>query len=202
MFARPGPDTTRSISTRPYSLVNASASACSSALRGAKSTCPPSDARGTSRPSTFGSSAMPSPVPAAISATLPPGSGRPSCSTSISSDVSTGTDHASASRSLSKYARGMAASRRSASRSTIHGTFVKCARAPVIGPATPNPAASMSWGAVEVSRRKCKDTAPRSGKSSVRYDRISMAFGRAPFRANRPRKILVPPTSPASSMAP
>ena len=63
---------------------------------------------------------------------------RPSCTTSISSDVSTGMDHASASRSLSKYARGMATSRRSASRSTIHGTFVRCARAPVIGPATPN----------------------------------------------------------------
>jgi hypothetical protein len=44
---------------------------------------------------------------------------------------------------------------RPASRSTIHGTFVS-ARAPVIGPATPNPAASMSWGSVAVSRRKCE----------------------------------------------
>ena len=89
-----------------------------------------------------------------------------------------------------------------ASRSTIHGTLVKCARAPVIGPATPKPAASISEAFVEVSRRKCMHTAPRSGKSSVRYDRTSTAVGRHDWpRRKSPRKIFVPPTSPASSMA-
>ena len=174
-----GPDTTRSISTRPYSLVNALRERALVSIARREVDMSAFRCARTSRPPTFGSSAMPNPVPAAISATLPPASARPSRTTSISSDVSTGTDHASASRSLSRRARGMATSRRSALRSTIHGTFVRCARR-LNGPATPNTAASMSWGAVEVSRRKCKDTAP---------SRESRACGATDLDGFRPRTV-------------
>ena len=162
-------------------LVSAPASACSSALRGAKSTCPPSDARGTSRPSTFGSSAMPSPVPAAISATLP----RASASPFVQHLDLVRRENGHRPRERFEVVEQVGArnrhSLRSASRSTIHGTFVNCARV-ACNRARHAEARRFDVGrAVEVSRRKCRTGRPRSGKSSVRYERISMASGRAPL---------------------
>ena len=79
-------------------------------------------------------------------------------------EVSTGTDHASASRSFSRCARATGSSLRSASASTTHGTLVNCARVPVTGPATPKLAASMSAGVVDVSRRNCRRQRAEIGK--------------------------------------
>ena len=84
-LTRPGPEITRSLSTRPWTRDRSSTSASSRGVRAAKSACPASDGDGTNRPLTLWSSASPSPVPAAMSAALPVGTAMPSCSTASSS---------------------------------------------------------------------------------------------------------------------
>ena len=79
------------------------------------------------RPSTLWSSASPRPVPAAISAMLPPGSGEPCCSTCTSDDSSTGTEYAIACRSFSSTTRPNGNRDVTLLASTFHGTLVSSA---------------------------------------------------------------------------
>ena len=154
MFASPGPETTRSTSTRPYSRSTRwrASARRRCAPRSRRVRLPTRAARGGHRRSAAArcrgrcrrqSARRCRPDrPALRGARRSRRASR------------TGTDHASASRSFSRWARGIGSSLRSVSTSTTHGTFVSCARVPVIGPATPKLAASMSAGVVDGLAKK------------------------------------------------
>ena len=71
-FTSPGPDRTPSTSARPARSMRARSTSMPRSLLAAKSACPPSDGDGTKRPLTLCNNASPRPVPAAMSAMLPP----------------------------------------------------------------------------------------------------------------------------------
>src|SRR3990170_3545511 len=127
MLARPGPESTRSQLTWPNLARRKRRRSTWSSSRGAKSAWPPSD--GTTRyPCPSGiMRASPRPVPAAISAMLPPGLGVPTWRTKNFSGGSARTPWAAASRSLTSLAGAfVAAARRRSWRSQeerLHGAL-------------------------------------------------------------------------------
>ena len=123
--------------------VSTSSISISRGVRAPQSACPPSDAPGTNRPSMLCSSASPSPVPAAITAALPPDCATPCCSTASSS----GLEHRHRVRHRFEVVEDVHAPQRRAAviaaASTSHGTLVSRATWSVTAPATPNVAAAM-----------------------------------------------------------
>ncbi len=202
MFARPGPETTRSTSTRPYSFDQGAGerlfvgvARCEvdvSAFRRARHEPPidprqqgdaESGARGDQRDAALGVGVS---LVENVDLVIRENRHRPRERFEIVEQVG---------------ARN-GTSLRSVSRSTTHGTFVNCARVPVIGPATPKLAASMSAGLVDVSRRNCETQRAEIGEVERAIGAGFDGGGAPGARARkRPRKVFVPPTSPASSIA-
>ena len=126
---------------------------------------------------------------------VPSGSPRPRAN-SISSDVRTGTDHASASRSLSRYAAEFT---RFAARRQRRPRHVRPLRArPVMGLHAEARGADFGW--LSPSRAKTAVTSARDpgNRASGKADRDCR--GRSP-PCEDPSRVFVPPTSPASSIA-
>src|SRR6266851_1558398 len=141
--------------------------------------------------------AWPRPVPAAISATLPPTLGEPGWRTRNLSGASVRTPWAAASRSLMSLTGAPAAAPICRS-STTQGRFVATQRPSITGPATPmHPPSTLIRGAP-------------SRKASTALSRLSSSrLGRVVSRtiviaavSKTARSVLVPPTSPARIMAP
>ena len=82
-----------------------------------------------------------------------------------------------------------------------HGTLVSCATWSVTAPATPNDAASISPTATPRALQETLERSPRSPSwSSVTNSSMATGVGRVRRGSNSPSSVLVPPTSPASSM--
>src|SRR5262245_60581332 len=79
-----------------------------------------------------------------------------------------------------------------------HGTFVSRARWWTMGPATPIAAASIEAGRTSLTNDARISSNPL--KRRVAYSRVVTGLGRDDSRANRPSRVLVPPTSPAMSI--
>ncbi len=190
---------TSSTDARPRRRVRSRRSVTSRSVRAAKSAWPASAACARYRPSTQLRTAWPRPVPAAITAMLPLETGRPACSTRTSESRSTGSEYAIASRSFNRLTRGNPNVFATRFASTRHGTFVRSATSPATGPATPKHAEPIDDAPLASLSRKLEIITARSGKSSVRSARIVSARGRVDDTSNRPSRVVVPPTSPAST---
>ena len=189
MLTRPGPDTTCSTSARPNRSIRSRSSTISRSVRAAKSACPPSDGDGTKRPSTLWRSASPRPVPAAMSAMLPPRPSALPAARALPTSCSTGTAYAIACRSFSRLhaahaERGGDALRVDAPRHV--GQLGRRRRSPVrrrrstpIRIAVPALVASSSRNAAIIDGRSSKSSvvkrARRSAADAPRPDRTARA---------------------------
>ena len=201
MFTRPRPDTTPSTSARPTRWIRARSTSMSRSFRAAKSAWPPSDGDGTKRPSTWCSNASPRPVPAAISAMLPPRSASP-----LLKRVQLGSAAAPAPRRpwpadrSSSDARPMSNVRATAARrpATARWSAARCRRSPgrprrSTPRRAPRPCTAGSLVNAGDHRRQIGEVERRERANDDR-------FGRAGRGSNSPRSVLVPPMSPARSM--
>src|SRR5437868_6421446 len=84
--------------------------------------------------------------------------------------------------------------------STCHATLVKVAECPTTGPATPKPADATDALETPWLARNAAMVRPRFVDSSVGYSRTTIGRGRVWSGSKRPRSVLVPPTSPASTI--
>src|SRR5579885_1514763 len=141
----------------------------------------------------------PSPVPAASSALVPPGSGVPTFKTQNSSGARYSMLCPQAPRSFSSVTCFTPSSSDSTAASTVHGKFVARTRLLITGPAIPNPAASI------LSEFKCA-AAARANSFAMKSNFAKSLLGNRClktsvsfplFSANRARLHFVPPTSPA-----
>src|SRR5213594_383344 len=138
--------------------------------------------------------ASPSPVPAAMTSTLPSRS-LPPCSDTSSSSRSAQTPWAVASRSLSSRTRWAGMAEASPRSSTTQGSFTATTRPSITGPAMPTQAAAMS--ARGPSPRKRAMAASSEGKSWLCNVASRTTMGAPARGSNNASVVLVPPTSPA-----
>ncbi len=101
----------------------------------------------------------------------------------------------------SKSIRGECSTRwRSRRHRDASGTLVNVAALATTGPATPKHADCTDAQRVCSSCMNVDTIATRSVKSSVENSRTTTGCGRVPVGSKRPRRVLVPPMSPARSM--
>src|SRR5688572_8335952 len=83
----------------------------------------------------------------------------------------------------------------------LQGTFVSRATSSITAPAAPNVAASMCRASTRREARNDSIIGSSPSYSSVVNSPTSIVEGRSGFDMKSPSSVLVPPTSPASSMA-
>src|SRR5712691_1301259 len=141
----------------------------------------------------------PSPVPAAIKARVPPGSGLPGLSTQKSSGGRCSRLWPVAPRSFMRTTLGTFSSLRRFSVSTIQGRFVALTRPLMTGPAMPKPAATIrSPSRCSVACRENSLTIRSNRANSLLAKRFLKTGVSVPrFSEKSARLHFVPPTSPA-----